>query len=87
MSTATTTDFSEYTVYVGNDESNYGSECTREQAVKIADSIQSMIENQYPGINVIRTEEIGASTPTSGPDQNVIDDIHAWIQENWTSGL
>ena len=91
--------YSEYTVCVGNDASNYGSvcvgndefchswDCTRDRAVKIADSIQTMIETQFPGINVRRTEEIGAPTPTTGPDSAVIDEINLWIQTNWTAAL
>ena len=79
--------YSEYTVCVGNDECNYGSDCTREQVVKIADSIQSMIEAEFPGINVRRTEEIGVPTPTTGPDTAVIDEINQWVQDNWTAAL
>jgi len=81
------TNYNEYTVCVGNDESNYGSDCTREQAVKIADGIQKMIETQFPDITVRRTEEIGAPTPTTGPDSTVIDEIDQWVQDNWTAAL
>lgn len=85
MNTATTTDFSEFTTHVGNDECNYGAYCTRDQAVKIADKLQSFIEIQFPGINVIRSEEIGASTPTTGPNANIVDEIHSFVQNNWAS--
>jgi len=82
-----TTDYSEYTVCVGNDESNYGSWCTRCHAIRIADTLQKMIVDRFPGINVRRTNEIGAPTPTTGPDDSIVEDIDAWVGENWTSAL
>lgn len=79
--------YSEYTVCVGNDETNYGSTCTREDAAKIADKLQKLIEGEFPGINVQRTEEIGEPTPTRGPVSDIVEQIDGWIQDNWISAL
>ena len=87
MSTETTTDFSEYAVCVGNDESNYGSSCTKEKAHQIANSIHGLIIDRFPGINVRRTDEVGTPTPTTGPDVSVIEAIDSWVANNWTAAL
>lgn len=79
--------YSEYTVCVGNDESNYGSDVTRAEATTIADTLQQMIEAEFPGINVRRTEESGEPTPTRGPDDVIIEEIDRWVQDNWTAAL
>jgi hypothetical protein len=87
MITATITDYSEYAVCVGTDESNYGSSCTRVQAIKIADTLDELITGEFPGINVRRTDEIGTPTPTTGPDLSVIEKVDSWVANNWTAAL
>ena len=81
-----TGEYSEYTVCVGNDPTNYG-DCSAEQAIEIAGRLQDMIEARFPGISVRRTNEIGVPTPTVGPSRDVADEIHCWVQENWTAAL
>jgi hypothetical protein len=76
--------FSEYTVKVTSEPSYYGSDCTQQDATRIAASLAQMIRNQFPGIVV---EEMVLSGKTTGPDEVVIDDINRWIQDNWTAAL
>jgi len=75
-----------YTVCVGNDPCNYGS-CTDAQALKIADTLEAMIEDRFPGITIRRTPESGSPTPTRGPDCEVVDEIDAWVADNWMAAL
>lgn len=53
----------------------------------LANKRSKMVENEFPGINVIRTEEIGSPTPTRGPRRDVIDEINDWIENNWTAAI
>lgn len=78
------TDYSEYSVTVGTDAGYYGSQCTDADAVRIADSIAELIRGEYPGIQV-NTACIGR--PVTGPDEEVVDDIRRWIEDNWTAAL
>ncbi len=79
-----TTDYSEYSVTVGTDAGYYGSQCTEADAVRIADGIAELIRNEYPGIQV-NIQSVGR--PVAGPDEEVVDDIRRWIEDNWTAAL
>lgn len=74
--------FSEYTVSVTTEPSYYGSNCTQSDADRIAGSLTSLIEGQFPGVNVVRSEG-----KTTGPDSGTVDDINDWISNNWTAAL
>jgi hypothetical protein len=80
------TNYNDYTVSISNDPSYYGSECSADDAVRISDSIQTLIECRFPGITVRRFSGIG-SAGTTGPDMSVIDEIDMWVCENWSAAL
>ena len=69
--------YSQYTVSISNDPSYYGSDADR-----ISIDLSKMIEGEFPGINVSLS-----GSKTTGPDSDVIDEINAWVQENWTAAL
>ena len=83
MST-TTQNYSEYTVTLSTDQASYGCPCTDEQAAVIAKTLGGMLETQFPGV-VVRFSSMGDNI--AGPDQNTLDDIFSYIQENWTAAL
>ena len=79
-----TTDFSEYSVTVETDPGYYGSRCTDADAVKIANGIAELIRSEFPGIQ-INTQSVGR--PVTGPDEEVVEDIRRWVDDNWTAAL
>lgn len=78
--------YNEYTVRISTDPSYYGSNCTREDAERIASRLTALIESEFSGINVDKHTSGGISK-TRGPEQSVIDEIDGWINENWTAAL
>jgi len=68
--------YSEYTVTVKTDESNYG-DVTRAEALEIAAKITANLTETFPGIEVRQCALIGHGKRdvTSGPDQSVCDEI------------
>ena len=80
-------DYSEYEVRVSNDPSYYGSECDADDGDRIASAICRLIENQFPGIQTELWMECHSSSSTTGPNDNVCDEINEWISSNWTAAL
>ena len=79
--------YSEYTVKNSTEPSFYGSDCTQEDANRIAATISELVHNEFPGINVEEWIDGAVSSKTTGPDQDVIDEINDWIANNWTIAL
>jgi hypothetical protein len=80
-------DYSEYTVFVSDEPSYYGSECTQDDADEISEKLCEMIERQFPGIETDLWSDGNGSSKTTGPDDNVCDEINEWISSNWTAAL
>ena len=80
-------DYSDYTVKVSNEPSYYGSECSQEDADEISDKLCEMIERQFPGIQTDLWSDGDGSSKTTGPDDDVCDEINEWISNNWTAAL
>ena len=78
--------YSEYAVTISSDPNCYG-DCTRAEAVQIADKLQQMVVIQFPGVTVQRTGMDGSPTPTRGPEIAVVEEINEWIQTNWMAAL
>jgi hypothetical protein len=80
-------DYSEYTIYISDEASYYGSECTQDDADEISEKLCEMIERQFPGIETDLWSDGNGSSKTTGPDDNVCDEINEWISNNWTAAL
>ena len=80
-------EYSEYTVFVSDEPSYYGSECTQDDADEISEKLCEMIERQFPGIETDLWSDGNGSSKTTGPDDNVCDEINEWISNNWTAAL
>ena len=80
-------DYSDYTVTVSDEPSYYGSECSQEDADEISDKLCEMIERQFPGIQTDLWSDGDGSSKTTGPDDDVCDEINDWISNNWTAAL
>lgn len=78
--------YQNYTVSVSTDPTYYGSECTHDDAVRIASSIASLIRGEFPGIDVRTGSDIGGRGVT-GPDDAIVRQIEECISENWTTAL
>ncbi len=78
--------YSEYTVPISSECSYYGSECTEEDAARIAASIGRMVQSEFPGVQIeIRPEFINGNV--RGPNAQVCEDIGQFIADNWTKAL
>jgi len=80
-------DYSEYTVKISDEPSYYGSECSQEDADEISEKLCKMIDRQFPGIQTDLWSDGDGSSKTTGPDDNVCDEINDWISSNWTAAL
>jgi len=80
-------DYSEYVVFVSDEPSYYGSECSQEDADGIANAICEMIEEQFPGIQTEIWLECHCSSSTTGPVNDTVHSIDEWIELNWTAAL
>jgi len=80
-------DYSEYTVKISSEPSYYGSECTQQDSDRIVDSLGSLISAEFPGIEIEDYVDGRGSSKTTGPDESVIEEINAWISDNWTAAL
>jgi hypothetical protein len=80
-------DYSEYTIYVSQEASYYGSECTDEQAEDIAMRISSLAKRQFPNLVTEIWSEGDGSCSTTGPNDDTCDEITQWMQENSTAVL
>lgn len=75
-------DYSGYRIHVPTDPSSYGSDCTDEDADDISDRLGTMIESEFPGVEVV----FGSGRDT-GPDEDILIGIQDWIQVHWTAAL
>ncbi len=76
-----------YTARVSNSPSYYGVVSLTEADV-IAKNIAMMIKEEFPSIEVeIVTGDGVGVCKTTGPDEETIEEIDRWIQENWTAAL
>ena len=80
-------DYSEYTIYISDEASYYGSECTDEQAKDIAMRISSLAKRQFPNLVTEIWSEGDGSCSTTGPNDDTCDEITQWMQENSTAVL
>ena len=80
-------DYSEYTIYLSDEASYYGSECTDEQAKDIAMRISSLAKRQFPNLVTEIWSEGDGSCSTTGPNDDTCDEITEWMQENSTAVL
>ena len=80
-------DHSDYTVKVSDEPSYYGSECSQEDADAISEKLCEMIERQFPGIQTDLWSDGDGSSKTTGPDDNICEEINEWISNNWTAAL
>lgn len=78
--------YQNYSVNVSTDPTYYGSECTHDDASRIASNIASLIRGEFPGVNVRIGSDIGGRGVT-GPDDAIVRQIEQWIAENWTTAL
>ena len=76
--------YSEYSVKISSDPSYYGSDCTQQDADRIASSLADLIRSEFPGIDIVEND---LNSKTTGPDETVIEKINTWIANNWTSAL
>lgn len=79
--------FDGYTTHVPSEPSYYGSNCTQEDATRIASSLAGIIRGEFPGITVEVHPSTDTCGKTTGPNPEVVDDINRWIEENWTAAL
>ena len=77
-------DYSEYSVKISSDPSYYGSDCTQQDADRIAASLADLIRSEFPGIDIVEND---LNSKTTGPDETVIEEINTWIEKNWTAAL
>jgi len=87
LSIAVERDYSEYTIFVSDEASYYGSECTDEQAEDIAMRICAQAEREFPNLVTEIWSEGDGSCSTTGPNDDTCDEITQWMQENWTAAL
>lgn len=80
-------DYSEYSIMVIDEPSYYGSECTQEDADAISQKLCEMIESHFPGIQTDVWSDGDKSCATTGPNDDVCEEINDWISNNWTAAL
>jgi hypothetical protein len=69
--------YQKYAVTVGTEPSEYGSECSQEQAQRIAEYLAQLIAEEFEGIRV-NVKENGSAV--RGPEAQVCEEISTWIQ-------
>jgi hypothetical protein len=82
--------YSDYSVKISNEPSYYGSTCTQQDADRICGALRTLIMGEFPGIQVdIYNESVinERSSSTFGSDQEVVEQINEWIENNWTAAL
>ena len=80
-------DYSDYTVKVSDEPSYYGSECSQDDADAISEKLCEMIERQFPGIQTDLWSDGDGSSKTTGPDEDICEEINEWMSNNWTAAL
>jgi hypothetical protein len=79
--------FYDYTVRISAEPSYYGSECSKEDADRIAENLSDLIRGEFPGIRIEPFIDGQGSSSTTGPDDVVVEQINQWIENNWTAAL
>jgi hypothetical protein len=80
-------DYSEYTIFVSEEASDYGSECTDERAEDIAMRVCALAEREFPNLVTELWSERDGSCSTTGPNDDTCEEITRWIGANWTAVL
>ena len=81
LTRAVKTDYRHYLVALTTDPCYYGAEVTEQQSLQIADTLKYMLEQQFPGI---RVDKVPTQGGIGGTNEDVIEEIHQWIEEHWT---
>ena len=84
LKTPTKMTYEQYSIRVGTDAGYYGSQCTDEDALRIAGDVAKLIDGEFPGINVTTGE---TSKSITGPDEATCDEIREWVETHWTAAL
>jgi hypothetical protein len=79
--------YADYTVMISTDPSYYGSDCTNHRAMQIVYSLGKLIRGEFPRVNIEDYSDGMSSSFTTGPDDQVVDEIDQWIETNWTAAL
>jgi len=79
--------YTEYTVKISSEPSYYGNECTQQGADRIFENLGSLIQSEFPGIQIESYFAGHGSSQTNGPDESVVEEINLWIENNWTAAL
>lgn len=76
------------TVQLPTEPSYWGSTATKADVDRIIGNLETMIRNEFSGVDI---DFQRMSEPRGrgiwGDDESVIDDIHQFIQDNWTAAL
>lgn len=74
------------TVRISTDPSYYGDVSARRAAV-IALRLSKMVRARFPGADVSVVIGIIGGRDVFGDDDQAVDGVRSWIQENWTAAL
>lgn len=80
-------DYIGYTVRISTEPSYYGSNVTAEQAEEIAGKLSEFAQREFPGVRTETHRDGSGSSATTGPNEDVVNEINEWIAENWTAAL
>ena len=80
-----TKNFAGYTCFIAKERSYYGSQ--EDDVNQITEKLKTMIQSEFPGVDVNLWQDGDDSSSTKGPDQEVCDEINQWISDNWTAAL
>lgn len=79
---------SNITIQLPTEPSYWGSTATEADVDRIIGNLETMIRNEFSGVDI---DFQRMSEPRGrgiwGDDESVIDDIHQFIQDNWTAAL
>lgn len=79
--------YKDYVLPISTDCSYYGSNCTQDDADRIAARIGEIAAKQFPGIQIRNHALLGGSGKVSGPNDGVCEEIRQWVEENWQAAL
>ena len=76
------------TIQLPTDPTYWGQDATSSDVERILDTMESMIRSRFDTLEIQfeRTQSPRGSR-VHGPDDEICDSIHSWIQENWTLAL
>jgi hypothetical protein len=78
--------YNEYKITLSSDISSYGHNISQNRTNEINEILSAMISEEFPGIQ-IEISHLDGCGKTTGPDQDVLDEINSWISDNWTAAL